>query len=90
MLGVLRRHYRDDFHPEFVANAPLAELWDIPGFGAAATYECRDWLTELGLWHPEINDWVRERDGAGMGDPRVTREPSDYSYDAQHERMLYT
>lgn len=89
MLSVLRTAYRPEPAPESIVAAPLKELWEISGFGAAATYECRDWLAEHGLHHTEIEDWIAGREGVGFGDPRMTRDPSDYSYDAQSERIPF-
>lgn len=89
MLTILERRGKLTTR-EQVMRTSLEELWDLYGFGAAATYECADWLAEQGLTHYEIDEWIRRRADSGVGDPRKSRDPIDYSYDAQAERRIYT
>lgn len=90
MLTVLRKYGRfDTDNPASVAAASLEELWDLRGFGAAATYECYDWLIENGLGHDEMARWFAARADNGLGDPRATRDPEDYDYDTKSQRTVY-
>lgn len=88
MLKVLDR-YGALTTPQQVADAPIEDLWDLKGFGAAATYECRDWLREHGLANRAIDDWIALRAETSVGDPRKTHDPVDYTYDSQTQRAMY-